>query len=38
MIKSIKDGYVTFMWDDGETYCLTEEEYETFIKKTWQLQ
>lgn len=33
MIKSIKDGYVTFEWDDGETHCLTIEEYNRFAEK-----
>jgi hypothetical protein len=31
-IKNISDGYVTFEWHDGETHCLTEEEYEKFKK------
>jgi len=30
MIISIKDNYVTFQWDDGETYCLTINEYNKF--------
>jgi len=33
MIKSISDGYVTFEWEDGETYCLTVDEYEKFINR-----
>lgn len=33
MIKSIKAGYVTFEWYDGETYCLTVEDYNKFDEK-----
>lgn len=33
MIKSICDGYVTFEWYDGETHCMTIDEYNRFIKK-----
>jgi hypothetical protein len=32
MIKSIKDGYVTFEWEDGETHCLPKDEYNNFAK------
>ena len=32
MIKSISNGYVTFEWEDGETRCLTVEEYNKFAK------
>jgi hypothetical protein len=33
MIKSIKNGYVTFEWDDGETHCLKIDEYIKFNEK-----
>jgi hypothetical protein len=30
MIKSIKDGYVIFEWEDGETHCLPIDVYNDF--------
>jgi hypothetical protein len=33
MIKSVIDGYVTFEWNDGETHCLTINEYKVFAAK-----
>ena len=32
MVLSIKNGYVTFQWEDGETIVLTIKEYEKFMK------
>ena len=31
MIKSIKHGYVTFEWLDGETHCLSYDDYARWI-------
>lgn len=33
MIKSINNGYVTFEWEDGETHCLSIENYNRFAEK-----
>lgn len=33
MILSIRDGYVTFQWQDGESYCLAIDQFKTFCKK-----
>jgi hypothetical protein len=33
MIKNISNGYVTFEYKDGETYCLIIEEYNKFAVK-----
>lgn len=33
IILSTIDGFITFQWKDGESYCLAIDQFKAFCKK-----